>query len=275
MCLATACGGPLISVSTGLFGSSSSPFCRPNVQLEWPAAAARHAQLLSASAAADAKLWAVTGHSTPNLADVGGASVRLRHLGGEGNFLPDGGYLLGIRVAREGRGTEGGWLAAIAGVPGDRGPDDHGNYRHGLAELMVFGRPLDPDGVAGPAVTTLHEEALAQLMPVGSHVHAVVLERVTDFFLGLNAGQWLKIRLGQISEASLDFLGKQQQQQQQLGDRRLVVGSPGCAHAELLEGTGLDLVDGVEPPPRDQRHKFEVGTSFVRTVDDWSRARVD
>lgn len=243
----------------------------PTAQLEWPAAAARHAQLLAASAAAEAKLWAVTGHSTPNLADVGGASVRLRHLGGEGNFLPDGGYLLGIRVAREGAG----WLPAIAGVPGDRGPDDHGSYRRGLAELMVFGRPLDQDGEQGPAVTTLHEEALAQLMPVGSQVDAVVLERVTDFFLGLNAGQWLKIRLGQISDASLEFLGKQhehQQQQQQTDKGRI---EDGCAHAQLLEGTGLDLLDGVEPPPPDSRHKFEVGTSFVRSVDDWSRARVD
>jgi hypothetical protein len=214
---------------------------------------------------------------------VGGASVRLRHLGGEGNFLPDGGYLLGIRVAREGAG----WLPAIAGVPGDRGPDDHGSYRRGLAELMVFGRPLDKDGVQGPAVTTLHEEALAQLMPVGSQVDAVVLERVTDFFLGLNAGQWLKIRLGQISDASLEFLGKQhhrqeqqhhhhhhqQQQQREQTDQGRI--ADGCAHAQLLEGTGLDLLDGVEPPPPDSRHKFEVGTSFVRSVDDWSRARVD
>ena len=32
---------------------------------------------------------------------------------------------------------------------------------------------------------------------------------------------------------------------------------------------------GVEPPPADQRHKFEVGTSFVRTAgaEEWCRGR--
>ena len=134
----------------------------------------------------------------------------------------------------------------------------------------------------------------------------MVLAKVTDFFLGLNAGQWLKIRLEQISTESQQQLLVQQsaaatsaerteaatchqtaarssttaqndhrdhhQQQQQQGQQQ------GCCvqlsvFEEMLLGTGYELREGVEPPTGAQPHKFELGTSFVRaTSDDWETA---
>lgn len=228
------------------------------VQIAWPASAVRVSQGLVASAA-ERSSWKVTGHTTPNLADVGGASVRLRHMGDQESFLKDGGYLLAVKrtggASPEGRG----WLPGIAGVPGDRGPDDHGNYRPGLAEIMVFGRPMDdPERQQGgeERITTLHHEVLSELLPVGEQVDVAVLARVTDFFLGLNSGQWLKIRIGQISSASEAFLQKQQQQQHK------------ASIDDLLEGTGLELLDYAESPADAHAHKFELGTSFVRSSSD-------
>ena len=75
----------------------------------------------------------------------------------------------------------------------------------------------------------------------------VVLERVTDFFLGLNAGQWLKIRVAQISDGATAAL------QQQLESRADAVGAlcAGVVASEVLEGTdpGGDVwLAEVHPP---------------------------
>ena len=78
----------------------------------------------------------------------------------------------------------------------------------------------------------------------------VVLERVTDFFLGLNAGQWLKIRVAQISDGATAAL------QQQLESRADAVGAlcAGVVASEVLEGTGLQAAATVERPPQDAQH---------------------
>ena len=176
----------------------ASAASRHAIQLSWPVAAAKQAQQLAAAAAAQRRVdrWEVTGHSTPNLTDIGGASVRLRRLvvgdgssssstAGEAALLPDGGFLFCMRPAQT-ADHEYRWLPAIAGVPGERGPDDHGNFRPGLAECMVFARPLvqsppttveqavpSSTAVHRDLVTTVHEQALAQLFPVGQLVEVV------------------------------------------------------------------------------------------------------
>lgn len=61
-----------------------------------------------------------------------------------------------------------------ATLAGDRGPDDHGEFRHGLAECMLIGRPVQrQQHQAGPAegdedeelVTILPHETLTQFLP--------------------------------------------------------------------------------------------------------------
>eukprot|EP00913_Durusdinium_trenchii_P001326 g1224.t1 len=61
--------------------------------------------------------------------------------------------------------------------------------RIGLAECMVFGRPLvTEEDLAGEGQATfLHEHALEGWCPLGSTLEVVVLARVTDFFLGFLA----------------------------------------------------------------------------------------
>jgi hypothetical protein len=237
----------------------------------------------------------VTGFTTPNVAAVGGASVRLRLLSDTQQqwpqsrpplLLPDGGYLVALREAGGAAVVDQHtqwkkrrqWLPAIAGVPGERGPDDHGNYRVGLAECMVFGRPVDPgswnpctneqlvaaeddeeavkDGATAPApaeVTVLHEETLRELLPCGATVEVLPLCRVTDFFLGLNAGQWLKLRLQQIAADSRSYLETSCATAEL---RRTITCKGLCSEPEdelmaLLEGTGLVLqrTTRPEPPP--------------------------
>jgi hypothetical protein len=99
------------SATAAMFGVSSTVPDPHAAQPVWPASLACAAQHIAAeSTAAACSTAIVTGHTTPNVADVGGASVRLRL----DQPLREGGYLLGIRpLAHERR-----WLPAIAGVPG-------------------------------------------------------------------------------------------------------------------------------------------------------------
>ena len=87
-----------------------------------------------------------------------------------------------------------------------------------------------------------------------------VLGRVTDFFLGLNAGTWLKVRMQQISEASLARVEAMEPGAAALGlpakDSSISVAEEGGI-AELLEGTGLAVDDLVEAPPEDSQWLFE------------------
>lgn len=140
----------------------------------------------------------VEGHTTPSTADIGAASLRLRFFAagaedsremGTTSALKDGGYLMAIRIP--GRG--GRFLPAAAGVPGRQGLDRHGGSRVGLAECCIIARPVT-DGTA----TLVPDAMLREWAPVGTPVEVVLLARVTDFFLGLNAGTWLRIRIGEI-----------------------------------------------------------------------------
>ncbi|CAK0878163.1 unnamed protein product, partial [Prorocentrum cordatum] len=105
-------------------------------------------------------------------------------------FLAEGGGLL---LALRAEGADG-FLPAIAGVPGGQGLDRRGGSRAGLAECMVMARPLTGGKEEG-SVTFLHVEALRCWLPEGARLDVVVLSRVTDFFLGMNAGTWLRVRI--------------------------------------------------------------------------------
>ena len=108
----------------------------------------------------------LSGHTTPALADVGCASVRLRFCdGGESKAKPieDGGYLLALMKGPESmpRSIHGvemqgasnrqndispGVLPAIAAVPGEKGLDRYMKCRKGLAECVVMSRPICIEG---------------------------------------------------------------------------------------------------------------------------------
>lgn len=174
----------------------------------------------------------VTGHTTPACQDVGRGSLRLRFL--DASAVTDGGYIVGIR--RPGLR----WLPAIAGVPGARGLDRYGESRMGLSELLVMARPI----AGGEDVTCLPHEVLEGLFPLGLTAEVVVLSRVTDFFLGLNANRWLKIRMRQIADGAIGIV----QSEAQGETERL---------QEFWADTGLQVGQLVEPPPSDASHLFE------------------
>ena len=226
----------------GVVGLSATAPNAGSAQPVWPAALVRQAQLLAAAAGPPA-LAAVMGHTTPNVADVGGASLRLRFA----DPLAEGGYLLCVRPTQSSQ-----WLPAIAGVPGERGPDDHGNFRPGLAELMVLGRPVHE---SPHELTIVPHATLAQAFPAGAELEVVVIERVTDFFLGLNAGQWLKIRIAQISDGGLAYL------------RSTAAEDVETTAAEVLAGTGLQSTGINEPPPTDASYLHHFYGNFASTTN--------
>ena len=141
----------------------------------------------------------------------------------------------------------------------------------GLAELMVMARPVVPSTeTSGPAdlggverITFLAEEHLEDLFPVGSTLQVAELSRITNFFLGLNAGRWLTIRMSEVAskgeqafppaEGSLD---------------------------EFARGTPVVYSNEIEPPPPDAAYLFEhwglsgnggvSGQKIVRTAEDVS-----
>lgn len=228
------------------------------LHVQWPARVIRQAQdeaaRLHSSASA---VWSaiVIGHTTPNLADIGGSSVRLRFdcRSTEG-CLQDGGYVFGLRPLPLHRVHNAAfrWLPALAGVPGERGPDDHGNFRQGLAECLVLGRPIEG---RPSAATFLHDAPLQEAYPTGLLVEVVVLARVTDFFLGLNAGQWLKIRILQIANAGEQLLGK-----------RYGVGpcrEEAATLESVLEGSGFAPCHRAEPPPEDASYLHHYYGNFA------------
>ena len=136
--------------------------------------------------------------------------------------LSSGGMLLGVRRKQTSRWTEtetsaavGGksqrkqyrFLPAIAAAPGPNGPDRHGNSRNGLAELVVMARPLHVEGSWVSSlnkrnmqmVTCLDDDTLQQWLPTGAEAEVVLVNRVTNFHLGLSANRWLKIRMREIA----------------------------------------------------------------------------
>ena len=208
----------------------------------------------------------VTGYTTPALADIGRASLRVRFTSPDASQHPTGGLILGIRRHPDER-----FLPAVAAAPGDRGPDRHGATRESLAELVIMARPLhenedeasaseidgdDSGGIRtlarGVAVTSVDDETLRDWARVGhASAEVIILRRVTDFHLGLNAHRWLKIRMRQIAD----------------GAESLAVTEASTvsrdSRAETLEaflrGTGFELDPSgrVRPRPPDASFLFE------------------
>ena len=181
----------------------------------------------------------VLGYSTPATRDVGGASLRLRL----DRPVEGGGWLLGVRAS-----SRACYLPAIAAVPDKSGLDRDGKSRVNLAELMVMARPTSEQRTSGAlgagageeSVTFLHEGALRGLFREGDEVDVVQIAKLTDFFLGLNAGRWLAIRMGDIAKKA----------------EEACTGISGDGEfgglAEFVAGTGLSIERQVEEPPADQ-----------------------
>lgn len=175
----------------------------------------------------------VEGYTTPAVKDIGAASVRLRFAPQQtpwsdqdsGLTLKDGGYLFGIRNPALG----GKLLPAVAGVPGRQGLDRYYQSRIDLAECVVMGRPATDD-----TVTVLPEEVLRDWMPPGSDVEVVVVTKLTDFFLGLNAGTWLRIRIDELVTKGQSWV---HENCQSFVPSEQELASP--SKDDMLEGTGL------------------------------------
>lgn len=114
--------------------------------------------------------------------------------------------------------------------------------------------------VRAPLLTTHH----AVLYSSGAEV--VVLERITDFFLGLNAGQWLKIRVAQISDGALAWM--KHQSHNNASECMAVPGTMTASH--LLKETGLrPILGATENPPADARHLHHFFGNFGARGDNW------
>lgn len=219
----------------------------------WAARASQaRAQRLHALGGADDSVLSsrVTGFTTPAVSDLGGASLRVRFLASShstSSAVQDGGYLLACRASPDSQ-----WLPAIAGVPGKHGLDRFREGRENLAELMVLARPLDcgDGGASGTAqrVTFLHEPALRAIFPVDSALEIVILHRCTNFFLGLNAGRWLTIRMTEIAKFSAECLDNDLDRACDKEEQEV---------AAFLEGTPLRLAFSTEDPPQDSAYLFE------------------
>ncbi len=179
----------------------------------------------------------INGYTTPAVRDVGAASLRLKFP--KTIDINSGGYLLGIRA----EGCQA-FLPAIAGVPWDEGLDRYGASRRGLAELVVMGRPLSIDEYPVPHVTFLPEDILAALYPKQGRAEVVIIERLTDFFLGLNAGRWLLIRMSQLCDATSTHLAD--------------VPIHDSSFDALLRESGIafDATEAPQAPPEDKSYLF-------------------
>eukprot|EP00928_Gymnodinium_smaydae_P066561 TRINITY_DN49554_c0_g1_i1.p1 TRINITY_DN49554_c0_g1~~TRINITY_DN49554_c0_g1_i1.p1 ORF type:complete len:271 (+),score=31.30 TRINITY_DN49554_c0_g1_i1:55-867(+) len=195
----------------------------------------------------------VIAHTTPAVRDIGGASVCLRCENDEA--LQDGGYIIAIRAG----GTDA-FLPGIAGIPGRKGGcDRYGASRMNQAECMVMARPLIDDRACMQSklddeakVTFLHEAVLREWLPVDSECDFVVLEKLTDFFVGFNAGTWLRIRINDIADAALARVEKDNNFCT-YGATMDNTGSDEGRWSQLLDSTGLLLEPegAVESPPED------------------------
>jgi len=194
----------------------------------------------------------VQGYTTPAVRDVGGASLRLRF---EGHPPEAGGYILAVRprLHHHDQNEINHWIPAIAGIPGDVGKDRYGQSRVSLGELMLLARAV----AAGEGrlrsccldevdhVTFLPTEVLEQHYPIGLELEVSFVERATDFFLGLNAGRWLAIRMDQIaSAANLALCGEEQHN---------------IRYLDFMKGTHFEatMSNLVTPPPEDATHLFD------------------
>jgi hypothetical protein len=115
-------------------------------------------------------------------------------------------------------------------------------------------------------------QLLQRLYPVGGDLDVLPLHRATDFFLGLNAGQWLKIRIAQISDASRAHLAAAGGG----GDPETPCGGgpPQDALARALREVGLapsPPLTAAEPAPPDSAHLFHYYGNFAVTPESLGR----
>jgi hypothetical protein len=120
---------------------------------------------------------------------------------------------------------------------------------------MVLGRPLQSEAGEitkyAKQVTFLSEETLRQRFPLGTIVDVAVIDHHTNFFLGLNAGRWLTIRMNEITQMSAASCKPPEVDAGADQERS-------ASSVELLlEGTGLKLALEAESPPEDSTYLFE------------------
>ena len=185
--------------------------------------------------------------------------MRLRFRVEGGDAVADGGYLVALQRSTLGSGRSiadsnlgNCILPAIAAVPGSKGLDRYEQTRVGLAECVVMSRAIQMSSAGTPesdGITFLHNEALQQVFHVGDAVDVHLIARVQEFFLGLNAGTWLKIRMQQISNAAQDHL--QEHHASQLAATR------SSTAEQVLRSGGLDIDRNVELPPADAAYLFD------------------
>mmetsp|Transcript_22233 Transcript_22233/g.51819 ORF Transcript_22233/g.51819 Transcript_22233/m.51819 type:complete len:373 (+) Transcript_22233:3-1121(+) len=101
-------------------------------------------------------------------------------------------------------------------------------------------------------MTFLEEVVLQDYFPLESAVDVVLLACVTDFFLGFNAGTWLRIRLHDVARSAEKWVQSFQEGPTDDADCNRN-DKLRAAHAALLSGTGLISgdPDDVQPPPTD------------------------
>lgn len=239
------------------------------------------------------RLAEVVGYTTPAVSDIGGASIRIRFSERvqDGGYLL-GIRRAGGSSRHASRSS---WIPAIAGIPDDKGFDRYSQSREQLAEVMVMARPLvlsplwstatggapaapevgtplwdcehpdssntehsiqiDPTLMVANKLSFLSESILERLFPPATQVDVILVERVTDFHLGLNAGRWLQIRTSQICTENI-FARDLEKCVQVEGNIGGDVGSKQSVR-EVLNGTGLELEERVEEPPSDAAYLFE------------------
>ena len=207
----------------------------------------------------------VTGHSTPAVEDVGGASLRIAMSLANEHRLDPGGWLFGIRRAGVDQSNVAPtFLPAIACVPGEHA-DRGGQSRGGLAELMAMARPARWPSHApncAPLVTHVPDEPLRAVFPQGATVEVKLHAKLTDFFPGLNAGTWLKIRMAQIADAAVALSAERDcneaSEHATTIARECLAGHEDALHAMLVSGHGFQLqTELVEQPPPDAGWLFQ------------------
>lgn len=143
-------------------------------------------------------------------------------------------------------------LPAIAAIPGNKGLDRYEMSRKGLAECVVMCRAIQMSDGSAPesdGITFVHHEALQQMFSEGDSVEVHVIARVHDFFLGLNAGTWLKIRMQQIAQAAQHHVQQH---------HSTLLASSDCSTAEdVLRAGGLVMKRQVDLPPPDAAYLFD------------------
>ena len=98
------------------------------------------------------------------------------------------------------------------------------------------------------------------------HRFGPLVHRASDFFLGLNAGQWLRIRIAQISDGARAHLAA-----------AAAAGASAAADPRALDralreaGLASAPPGAAEPPPPDAAHLFHFYGNFAVTPDSLGR----